>query len=128
MKEYPQLAAMGVTSIQDIDKYAVNSIGYVDVLRIVYARPKGSFLASTRTYRFPQVQREGKVEDGTTQVVMERNPALRAALDELQDIMKAKTSTEDVASAILEELRLLEEDIALRNESIRMLVAKLKSE
>jgi hypothetical protein len=128
MKNYPQLAAMGVTSTQHIDKYAVNSIGYTDVLRIVYTRPKGSFLAMSRTYRFPRVQRESKAADGTTQVVMESNPALRAALDELQDILEEKTSTQDVASAILEELRLLEEDIALRNECIRMLVAKIKSD
>ena len=31
--------------------------------------------------------------------------SLRAALDELEDILEAKSSTQDVASAILEELR-----------------------
>ena len=128
MKEYPQLSAMGVKSTKHIDKYAVNSIGYTDVLRIVYERPKGSFLPSSRTYRFPRVQRESTDADGTPQVVMETNPALRAALDELQDILKAKISPEDVSSAILEELRLLEEDIAMRNECIRMLVGKIKGD
>jgi hypothetical protein len=126
MKKYPQLSAMGVTSTQDIDKYAVNSVGYTDVLRIVYMRPKGSFLPMSRTYRFPRVQRETEAPDGETQVVMETNPALRAALDELQDILKTKISTQDVATAILEELRLLEEDIAMRNECIRMLVGRIK--
>ena len=126
MKNYPQLSTMGVTSTQHIDKYAVNSIGYMDVLRIVYARPKGSMLPTSRIYKFSRVQREITGDDGKTEVVMETNPALRAALDELQDILAAKVSTQDVASAILEELRLLEEDIALRNESIRVLVGRIK--
>ena len=128
MKNYPQLSAMGVTSTQDIDKYSVNSIGYTDVLRIVYTRPKGFLLPMSKTYRFPRVQRESQAADGSTQAVMESNPALRAALDELQDILEAKNSTQDVASAILEELRLLEEDIAMRNECIRMLVGRIKGD
>jgi len=128
MNDYPQLSAMGVTSTQDIDRYMVNSMDYTDVLRIVYKRPKGSILAMSRTYRFPRIQKKSAVADGTTQVVMESNPALRAALDELKDILEAKTSTRDVASAILEELRLLEEDIALRNECIRKLVEKIKDD
>jgi hypothetical protein len=128
MESYPQLAAMGVTSTQDIDKYAVNSIGQTDFLRVFYKRPKNSMLATSRTYRFPRVQRETTAADGEAQVVMETHPALRAALGELRDILEARSSTQDVASAILEELRLLEEDIAMRNECIRMLVEKIKGD
>ena len=47
---------------------------------------------------------------------------------ELQAILEAKISTHDLASAILEELRLLEEDIALRNECIRRLVGRIKGD
>jgi len=122
MKNYPHLAEMGVLNPQQIESYSVNSIGYTDVLRIVCERPKGSLLPATRAYKFLRVQKAGKDED-----VVERNPAFRAAVDDLQDILGAKGTRQDVAGAIAKELRLLEEDIALRSDCIRTLLSKMQS-
>lgn len=126
-KNYPHLSEMGVTNPQQIEKYAVNSISNTDALRIFYERPKGSILAISRTYKFPRVQRTANAANGEAKVTMESNPSFRAALDELQDILKAKDNNLDVAGAILAELRLLEEDIALRNECIKRLVGKINT-
>jgi hypothetical protein len=128
MKKYPRLSEMGVEHPLQIAKYAVNSIGYTDVLRIVYERPKGSFRPQSKTFEFPRVQKTVSPGAATesTDVVMETNPGLRAALEELQDLLKIKESNQDIASAIVEELRLLEEDIGMRSEYIKALASKIK--
>lgn len=127
MKNYPTLTKMGVLHPKQIDSYSVNSVGYTDVLRIVYERPKGSILPQTRTYKFPRVQKAVQNNKGKSgaAAVMESNPALRAAIEELKNLLEKKEKAQNIASEIIEELRLLEEDIALRSECIRALVSKI---
>jgi hypothetical protein len=127
MKDYPTLSKMGVLHPKQIVSYSVNSIGYTDVLRIVYERPKGSILPQTRTYKFPRVQKGAPADSGTNgaAAVMESNPALHAAIEELKSLLEKKAKVQNIAHEIIEELRLLEEDIALRSEYIRALVSKI---
>jgi len=129
MNTYPHLAEMGVLHPEQISNFSVNSIAYTDVLRIVYRRPKGSVLPLTRTYKFPRVQKSIELGAKATKkkTVMESDPSFRAAVEELKDLMKSKKRKHDTANAILEELRLLEEDIALRAEYIKELVGTIKS-
>lgn len=128
MKKCPKLNEMGVTHPQHVIKYSVNSIDFTDVLRIVYKRPKGSVLPETKTYKFPRVQKAvvGKNGKPTTEMVMESDPCLRAAVAELKDVLQARKETGTTVDAILEELRLLEEDIDLRSNYIRELLGKIK--
>ncbi|MEL7450762.1 MAG: DUF3461 family protein, partial [Pseudomonadota bacterium] len=121
MKDCPRLTEMGVLHPDQIDHYSVNSIDYTDVLRIVYERPRGSVLPESRTYKFPRVQRSKTVKSGSgkTDVVMESDPCLTEALDELAALMAQKGQKKDVATAVLEELRHLEEEASHRIESIR---------
>jgi len=128
MKTYPCLAEMGVLHPEQISNFSVNSIDYTDVLRIVYRRPKGSILPLTRTYKFPRIQKSAEVGAGKAKkkTVMESDPAFRSAVAELTSLMKSKKHKQDIADAILEEFRLLEEDIALRGEYIKELVSKMK--
>ena len=122
MKNYPHLTEMGVVNPQQIDNYSVNSIGYTDVLRIVYERPKGSLLPLSKTYKFPRVQQTAKDQ---AEVTMNSDPAFRAAISELQDVLESKGKDQDVTAAIVEELRLLEEDIALRSQCIKRLLDEI---
>lgn len=125
MNKYPHLAEMGVENTQQIDNYSVNSIGYTDVLRIVYERPKGSLLPASKTFKFLRIQQTSENQGkGQPEVTMKSNPAFRAAVDELQDILETRQKDQDVAAAIVEELRLLEEDIALRSQYIKTLLGK----
>lgn len=125
--QFPTLAEMGVESPKQIDNYYISSVNYVDVLRIVYDRPEDSCLPSSRTYRFPRVQdtvAEGQQSkgDGSTP---RTHPRLRAALQELEKIFAAKSSKESIAAEILNELALLEEDIAMRSEYLKVLARKI---
>ena len=56
---------------------------------------------------------------------MESDPALRTILEELQQVTKLKGENQDIAQLMREELRLLEEDIALRSEYLKTLVDKI---
>ena len=130
MKDYPRLTEMGVLHPGQIQSYTVNSIDYIDVLRIVYVRPKGSILPISRTYKFPRVQKSVALTSGAseTKIVMESDPCLRVALEELADLMAAKDLKQDAAAAILDELRKLEEDITVRIECIKQQVSKFQAE
>ncbi|WP_405224103.1 DUF3461 family protein [Lentisalinibacter sediminis] len=119
---YPTLSEMGVESPKQIARYYISSLNYVDVLRVTYERPKGSILPSSRTYKFPRVQDEG---EGKASGVMRTHPKLRAALEELDSIMAAKTSKETITQEILNEIELLEEDIAMRTECLKVLVGRI---
>ena len=130
MKSYPRLTEMGVQNPKQIDRFSVNSFDYVDSLRIIYARPKGSILPVSRTYKFPRIQKTAVIdtENRQSDIVMESDPALSAALDELRDITEASEENQDVAREILEEIRLLQEDIAHRSDCIKILVGKIPAE
>ena len=117
---YPTLTEMGVESPKQIDKFYITSINQIDVLRVVYERPEGSFLPSARTYKFPRVQDTSK-SDGT----MRSHPMLRAAIAELRTVLEAKTTKESITAEILGEIELLEEDIAIRSECLKVLVGKI---
>jgi len=124
---YPTLLKMGVESPKQIDNYYISSINFVDVLRIVYERPTDSYLPSSRTYKFPRVQTSDDSEgqkDKEADVLI-THPMLRSALDELERIFEAKSSKENITAEILNEIALLEEDIAMRSECLKVLVSKI---
>ncbi|MGB5255913.1 MAG: DUF3461 family protein [Woeseiaceae bacterium] len=123
---YPTLSSMGVESLKQIDRYYVTGINLVDVLRIIYDRPSESFLASTRTYKFPRVQdNAAQGPDGKEAPVMKSHPRLRAAVAELDKLLAVRSSKENIAAEILREIELLEEDIAMRGECLKELARKI---
>lgn len=120
---------MGVLHPQHIVYFSVNSLEFTDHLRIFYERPKGSLLPTSRTYKFPRVQKKlesGKVAKGSD-VVMESNPALREAVAELDALLGVRETKEDLASTMLKELRQLEEDVAIRTDCVKNLVEKMRA-
>ena len=127
MNEYPQLSEMGIVNPQQIERFMVNSISNYDVLRVIYSRRKGSFLPDSRTYKFPRIQKSAVVDSrtGQAETVMESDPVLSAAVSELQHLLETKEHKQDLAESILEEIQLLEEDIALRSSCIKDLVKQL---
>ena len=127
MNRYPRLTEMGVVHPEQIERYSISSIGYVDALRITYTRPKGSLLPVSRAYKFPRLQKSVSGKGGTEEVVMVGDPALDEALDELQAIIGARQQADGIVSAIVEELSLLEHDIAMRSAYLKELAGKLQS-
>lgn len=127
MKNYPRLAEMGVQNPQQIEKFAVYSTESLDVLHIIYQRKKGSLLPVSRKYKFPRVKKSIMVNSGTrqTNVIFESSEALREAMGELEQIRAERKQSADLSALINEELGLLEDDIKMRTEYIKSLVAKI---
>ena len=126
MADYPQLTKMGINNPHEIEKFMVNGIADYDVLRIIYQREEFSLLPTSRTYKFYRVPRELASGDsnGTT-TVMETNPDLRAAVAELRVLLDGSTKKATTKKELLEQIKLLEEDMALRSKYIRELAESL---
>lgn len=127
MSDYPNLSNMGITHPEEISKFAIYTVGNTDILQITYERKKGSLLAESRRYKFPQVKKTVMVDGGTdkAQSVFESTPAFRDALHELEQLKLAREQGKDKKAAIIDEIRLLDEEVAWRLEYIRTLTEKL---
>jgi hypothetical protein len=127
MSNYPKLTEMGVQHPEEIEKFAIYTVGNTDILRIIYDRKKGSLLPISRRYKFPQVKKSVLVDSGTrqTETIYESTPAFREALHELELLKSEREKGLDLAAMIREELKHLEEDIALRTQYIHSLLDKL---
>jgi len=127
MSNYPKLTEMGIQHPEEIEKFAVYTVGNTDILQVTYDRKKGSLLPVIRRYKFPQVKESVMVDSGTrrTETLFKSTPAFRDALDELEQLKLARAEGKDLKALLQEELRLLREDIALRTEYIESLVDQL---
>jgi hypothetical protein len=128
MKKYPRLDEMGVNNPQEIEKFLIYTTDNFDILRIIYERKKGSLLPVSKNYKFPRIKKSVMVDSGTrqTEVIFESAPAFREALSALEQLKTARDQGADLADMITEEVRLLEEDVALRIEYIKSLIKKVK--
>ncbi len=127
MSDYPKLTEMGIKHPEEIEKFGIYTVGRTDILHITYDRKKGSLLPVSRRYKFPQIKKSVMVDSGTrqTETMFESSPAFREALHELEVLKAARDKGLDLAAMIREELKHLEEDIALRTQYIQTLVDKL---
>lgn len=123
MDNYPRLAEMGVLHPEQITRYSVNSIDFVDYLRIFYERPKGSLLPVTRNYQFPRTQKA----DASGAAVMESSSEFREAIAELDEVLAASEVAQGIAENMLSELEGLEEDVAHHAACLRELIEKIRN-
>lgn len=127
MKEYEALTKMGIQKPEEIVRYELYSVDQMDILRIIYDRKKGSLLPVTRKYRFPQIKKSTLVDSGTgkAQVMFESSAELRNAVAELDRLTKSKKSTVADKEALINEIRLMEEEVNARIGHIKRLVDQI---
>ncbi|MEZ5535483.1 MAG: DUF3461 family protein [Thiolinea sp.] len=128
--EFPALEAMGVKNPHQINHFSVYQSGHdADVLKIRYARPKGSFLPETRTYNFPRTPKPQDQGGATPEVitVYEVSPQLAAALNELDRIVDQKQSVKEIQKQLSHELDRIQRDFQAEMEGLRQLIKKLDS-
>lgn len=127
MSKHKVLTSMGIQNPGEIARFELYSVDHTDILRIIYDRKKGSILPVTRKYRFPQIKKSTMVDSGTrkTQVLYESSAELRHAVEELETLMKARKTTAAGKEALVNEIRLLEEDFTARINYIKALVDKM---
>ena len=118
MSDYPTLDEMGVTHPETIDRYSVQTINNIDILRIVYKKEKGSILPDSKRFRFPQVE---KMAPGDSAIYREVSPVVNKAMAELDQIVKVKRERGHQLEVIREEIRRLQEETSTRIEYINSL-------
>ena len=128
--KYPNLAQMGVKNPQEITGYTLSHIApATDVLKIKYQRPKGSLLPVTRSYNIGRAVQTRMIDSGTakTEEVHEISPVLAKAIFELDSIVDAKSTRDELKKHILSELDRVEVEFVAEIQALRQLMRKLDS-
>ncbi len=127
MSKYPALDAMGIRNPEQIERFTTFMTDKTDILRVTYNRKKGSILPVSKKYRFPQLKKSTMVDSGTrkTEVIFESSAEFRNAVAELGHLMDAHESVEEIRKLILEEVTILEEDVAAHIGHIKSLIDKI---
>ena len=105
LNNYPALAEMGIVRFHEISHYALSQNGASeDVLRVKYARAKGSLLPSSRKYKFGRSQKTVIADGGTARMehTFEISPFLLKAVKELDSLVTRKQSSDEASSAKVE--------------------------
>ena len=57
---------------------------------------------------------------------MESRPEFREAVDELEKLLSAQANKSEIADEMLDAVRLLQEEVALHGEYLKVLIAKIR--
>ena len=118
---------MGIFDPEEINRYSVQTIDEVDLLRIVYTRKKGSLLAASKRFRFPRTEKMalGDGQGRETQMYTEVSPELNKAMVELDKIVRGKRERSHQLELIKEEVKRLSEETQSRIAYINSLIEDL---
>lgn len=130
MSQYSTLTSMGVQHPLQIIGYTLTQPRLdMDVLKIRYERPKGSFLPVVRSYTFGRSQRT-QVSDGAMnqgELVFEISPVLSKAILELDSIVHAKQDRGELKLQILNEIERVKEEFNAELNALKQLVERLEN-
>ena len=129
MNKYPRLREMGIQHPEQIDGYTISSVFYDTPTTNIYTRPAGSLLPTSRSYRFPRVQKSlpSGGDKQQANVVLETDQVFREAVAELRELMAARSHKQTVAEELLAAINSLEEDITARTAALKKLAEQLKT-
>ncbi len=127
MSSYPTLTEMGIINPGEIERYSLNTVNHIDILRIIYRRKKGSLLPSSKRFEFGRSAKTIMADSGTqkSEIIHEISPFVRKAIHELDQIINSKKSNVEHAKLIKEELQHLHQEMACRLEYIESLIDEM---
>ncbi len=125
--EFPTLMEMGINNPSQIERYTLRQEGEEDVLRIYYNRAKGSFLPSSRKYRFGRSSRRIVTDSGRPNYILdsEISSLLQKAVAELDVVVKNSKHHELIKASIQDEIDHLEKYFNARIEVLRTQIEQL---
>lgn len=123
------LTEMGVLNPEQIVNYtAVHVAEDMDVLKINYRRPKGSFLPKRRRYEFKRLGKPmpGSELRGTQAIRYEISPILLRAIAELDSILSADKRTAATKETLQHELVELQTELTERIHHLSKMIEALE--
>jgi len=118
------LKDLGIANPHEIDRYSLQTVGKIDILRVVYKRKKGSFLPDSKKFRF---ERRELMSSSDGAINYEVAPVVRQVMQELDPIIKSKHDQRRHLELLEEEISRLEEEHLHRIAYIKSLLAELKN-
>ena len=127
MSDYPPLNEMGILNPTEIDRYSLQTVNNIDILRVVYRRKKNSLLPASKRFRFPRTEKMslGRGDMRSTQVFYEVSPVVHKAMAELDKIVKGRRDRAQQLEVIRDELQRLQEETSTRIGYINSLIDSL---
>lgn len=124
MSQYPTLTEMGINNPTEIDRYSLNTVNHIDILRVIYKRKKGSLLPASKRFEFGRSTKTVMADSGTqkSEIIHEISPFVQKAIKELDSIINAKKSTVGHAKLVKEELQRLHQEMTSRLAYIESLI------
>jgi len=125
---YPTLQSMGVTSIQDIEKFTLRFEGGHDVLKIYYRREKGSLLPKSKKFKFGRSTKTVLADGGqqTYRQVQEPSLIVLRAMEELEQIVGRQHEVKVTKDDLVKELEHLEKVVNSKINEIKEKIAAMK--
>ena len=127
MSEFPTLEELGIDNPNEIDRYSLQTINDVDILRVVYRRQKGSLLTESKKISIwprREITAHGRPPPGRLFTMKFRHLCANS-WQSLDQIVHAKHDKNRKLEILEEELHRLEEESAHRIAYIRNLIAEL---
>jgi len=123
---HPTLQSMGITSIQDIEKFTLRYENGHDVLKIYYRREKGSLLPKSKKFKFGRATKTVLADGGqqTYRQVQEPSLIVLRAMEELEQIVGKQQAVKASKDDLVKELEHLEK---VMNSKISEIKEKINS-
>ncbi|NLQ17500.1 DUF3461 family protein [Marinomonas sp. M1K-6] len=125
---YPTLQSMGITSIQDIEKFTLRYEGGHDVLKIYYRREKGSLLPKSKKFKFGRSTKTVLADGGqqTYRQVQEPSLIVLRAMEELEKIVGKQQESKASKDDLIKELEHLEKVVTSKINEIRIKIEAME--
>ncbi len=127
MSNFPTLTEMGINNPGEIERYSHSTTNNVDVLRVIYRRKKGSLLPTSKRFEFGRASKTVVADSGTqtTETLHNISPFLHKAVQELDQLIKARKSNIEHAKLVKEEMQRLHQELSSRMSYIESLIDEM---
>ncbi|MCG8426963.1 MAG: DUF3461 family protein [Chromatiales bacterium] len=125
---YETLQEMGVTDLENIEKYTLRQEGDEDILKIYFKRKKGELFSHSMKFRHGRAKKMIRIDSGKREYreVSEISPTMQKAVEELDQIVSHEHDVLEIKAQILRDLDHLEKVMQRKLEQLRSDVERLQ--
>ncbi|WP_275098863.1 DUF3461 family protein [Sedimenticola hydrogenitrophicus] len=125
---YETLQELGVTDLDQIERYTLRQEGDEDILKIYFKRKKGELFAHSMKFRHGRAKKMVQVDSGTHKYkeVSEISPTMQKLASELDQLVNREEGVADFKRRILGDIDHLERVMQRKLEQIRAEIERLE--
>ncbi len=118
---YETLKELGVTDLDQIERYSLRQEGDEDILKIYFKRKKGELFAHSMKFRHGRSKKMVQIDSGTHKYkeVSEISPTMQKLANELDRVVQHEENVADFKKRILNDIEHLEKVIQRKLDQLR---------